>query len=286
MRAWQWLTHKRKLSLKDSTGGDNAPERWYIFLSPWHIFAGFVALILVLFLMVLMLVAYSPILDMIPGYPGGKSRKMLVDNILRLDSLEREMNNLLVYSDNISLIMDGKTPVVRNVSAVGDSIDIKSKDMVAPSAADSTLRAQIEGTGEYSIAAAAAAQKNARGSLDLLAPVHGVLTSRFDPKSGHFGVSLMTASATPVSTVKAGTVVSAYWSPEDGYVMAVQHSDNLVSIYKHNNTIQKGLGERVRAGEIIATTGSEATATGNNLPFAIELWYKGTPIDPESYIVF
>lgn len=285
-RAWHWLTNKHRLSLRGSEDSPETPDRWYIFLSPWHVFAGFTALVVVMFLIVLMCVAYTSILDMIPGYPGGKSREMLVKNIMKLDSLSNEMNNLLVYSDNISLIMDGKTPVVRNVAVIGDSLDVKSKKMVKRSATDQTLRDEIEGSGEYSIAAAAAAQKKSRNSLDLQAPVHGVKVDKFSPKNGHFGITIATAANTPVAAVKGGTVVTSYWSPEDGYVISVQHSDNLVSTYKHNTTLQKSIGDRVRQGEIIATAGEDKSTESGGQPFEFELWYNGTPIDPESYIVF
>ena len=248
---------------------------------------GIAALLMLLMGAAIGVVAYTPILDMIPGTPGEKSRNLLIENIVRLDSLEREMNNLLVYSDNISLIVDGKTPIVRNVEMVGDSIDIKSKEMISTSAADSALRAQIEGTGEYSIAAAAA-RKNIRTQLDMLPPTQGVVTRKFDPKNGAFGVCLSVEPSATVSAVKDGTIVASYWSPDDGYVITIQHSDNLLSTYKHNTTLQKNVGAHVRAGEVIATVGESTTTEGDKTAEAleVELWYKGTPIDPEGYIVF
>ncbi|MBR5455158.1 MAG: M23 family metallopeptidase, partial [Rikenellaceae bacterium] len=94
------------------------------------------------------------------------------------------------------------------------------------------------------------------------------------------------ASAT-VSAVKDGTIVAGYWSPDDGYVVTIQHSDNLLSTYKRNTTMQKSVGARVRAGEVIATAGeADANETEKNSEVELELWYKGTPIDPEGYIVF
>ncbi|MBQ8863921.1 MAG: M23 family metallopeptidase [Rikenellaceae bacterium] len=287
---WVGLTARHKISI-DRT--DDNPEAWFVVIRPWHIIIGGVALVLLMMALAMALVAYTPILDMIPGNPGAKSRALLIDNIVRLDSLEREMNNLLVYSDNISLIVDGKTPIVRNVEMVGDSIEVKSKQTIPVSAADSALRAQIEGTGEYSIAAAAAARKNTRVSLEMLPPVQGVVTSGFNPKEGAYGVRLKVEPSSTVSAVKDGTIVAGYWSPDDGYVITIQHSDNLLSTYKRNSTLQKTVGAHVRAGEVIATVGDsdtpetdKATTEGAPIEVELELWYKGTPIDPEGYIVF
>ena len=89
-----------------------------------------------------------------------------------------------------------------------------------------------------------------------------------------------------------GTIVAGYWSPDDGYVVTIQHSDNLLSTYKRNTTLQKSIGARVRAGEVIATAGeaetTETEKSSETTPSEVELelWYKGTPIDPEGYIVF
>lgn len=286
-RIWTGLVGRHKLSVELA---DESDSGWSIMIRPWHLLVGFVAMVFIIFAVTVVTIAYTPILDTIPGNPGAKSRQLLIDNIVRLDSLEREMNHLLVYSDNIALIVDGKTPVVRNVEMIGDSVDIKNKEMIPASAADSALRAQIEGTGEYSIAIANAAHKSARMSLDLLPPAQGVVTSQFDPRNGAFGVRLK-ISTTTISAVKDGTVVANYWSPDEGYVITIQHADNLLSTYKHNTMLQKSIGSHVRAGEVIATVGdgetsddAENATTEPEVEF--ELWYKGSPIDPEGYIVF
>ena len=286
-RIWTGLVDRHKLSVELADENDSG---WSIMIRPWHLLVGFMAMVFIIFAVAVVTIAYTPILDTIPGNPGAKSRQLLIDNIVRLDSLEREMNHLLVYSDNIALIVDGKTPVVRNVEMIGDSVDIKNKEMIPASAADSALRAQIEGTGEYSIAIANAAHKSARMSLDLLPPAQGVVVSQFDPRNEAFGIRLKVSSTT-ISAVKDGTVVANYWSPDEGYVITIQHADNLLSTYKRNTMLQKSIGSHVRAGEVIATVGDSEPSEDAENPTAepeveFELWYKGSPIDPEGYIVF
>ncbi len=277
---WRTLTVKQRLSLRDSEDGD---EKWYMYISPMHVFAGFLAVVLILFVVVMLTVAYTPILDMIPGYPGSRSREALMREIVRLDSLEREMDHLTVYSDNIALIMEGKTPIVRDVTAIGDSVTVVgTKEIVPPNGADSALRAQMEGSGPYGLVTSSRNDK--RASLDLVAPVHGVPERKFSPREGSYGVTILTNGVQPVVAVKDGTVVLSVWSPEDGYVVQIQHSDNLLSVYKHNTLVGKTVGSRVRAGEIIASTGAEEGEQG--AAFEFELWYNGTPVDPEGYIVF
>ncbi len=281
---WQGFSAKQRLSVTDSGDGH---ERWYMYISPLRILIGFVALVLMLFIIVILVVAYTPIMDTIPGYPGSKSREMLVRNIMRLDSLEREMNHLTVYSDNIALIMEGKTPVIRDVSRIGDSIEIQDKRLIAPSAADSILRAQMEGVGAYSLSASAAASRISKSTADLVPPAQGLVQTHFSPVQGHFGVTVITTSNQPVVAVREGSVILSLWTPEDGYIVQIQHPDNLVSVYKHISQVQRTVGTRVRAGEIIGIAGETGEkGFDSSGPFGFELWYNGTPVDPENYVIF
>ncbi len=281
---WEGFRGKQRLSVTDS---DDGRERWYMYISPLRIVIGFVALVLALFIIVVLVVAYTPIMDTIPGYPGNKSREMLVRNIMRLDSLEREMSHLTVYSDNIAIIMEGKTPVVRDVSRIGDSIEIQDKVLIPRSAADSILRAQMEGKGLYSLSSSAAANRASRGTADLVPPVQGLVQKHFNPVQGHFGVEIITTSNQPVVAIREGSVILSVWTPDDGNIVQVQHPDNLVSVYRHISQVQRNVGARVRAGEVIGVAGETGQqgfeASG---PLEFELWFNGTPVDPENYIVF
>ena len=116
---WRGLFRKRRFNMLNAT--DNT-EEWHMHLSPASILAGLVAFVLMLFILTLSLVAYSPILEFLPGYrtEADRSRESLVQNIIRLDSMERMMNDMLTYNQHIALIMEGKTPVARTL-ATSDS---------------------------------------------------------------------------------------------------------------------------------------------------------------------
>ncbi len=146
--AWRSLFRKRRFNMLNAT--DNT-EEWHIHLSPASLLAGLVAFVLLLFVIVLSLVAYSPVLEFLPGYrtEADRSRESLVQNIIRLDSMERVMNDMMTYNENISLILEGKTPVVRTIAAADSTR--RSKVLIMPSAEDSVLRAQMEGDGPYAL---------------------------------------------------------------------------------------------------------------------------------------
>ena len=80
---WRGLFRKRRFNMLNAT--DNT-EEWHMHLSPASILAGLVAFMLMLFILTLSLVAYSPILEFLPGYrtEADRSRESLVQNIIRL----------------------------------------------------------------------------------------------------------------------------------------------------------------------------------------------------------
>ena len=282
IRAWQRnFFRKRRFNMLNAT--DNS-EEWHMHLSPASIFAAFVSFALLLFILILTLVAYSPVLEFLPGYrtEADRSRESLVQNIIRLDSMERMMNDMLTYNENIALIMEGRTPVAR-VLASSDSSRI-SKVLVMPSHEDSLLRAQMEGDGEYAIAGQGGSRRKVREAIELATPVEGIITDRFDIRNGNFGIRIAAAASDRIAAVDNGTVVLSLWTPETGYMVELQHAGNLLSVYKGLSQSLVTKGQTIRAGELI---GYNAEAEqGEVRLFEFELWNNGKPVDPEGYIVF
>ena len=278
------LREKHRISIRNL---HTEREVWYMYISPLNLLAGFIALVLVLFIIITTTVAYTPILDLIPGYPGNKSRTLLIENIVRLDSLEQEIRNMQIYSENISLIMAGKNPVTRNNVTVADSSK-KNNTIVASIVEDSILRSQMEAAeGIYSLNDPNVARRSLRNAMELFTPIKGVVTERFSPIDKRYGITLTISPDQQVMAVMDGTVVSSSWSPENGFSLMVQHTDNMLSVYRHNTSVLKKTGDRVSSGEIIGYAGGESPSTqARQNIFEFELWQNGTPIDPERFIVF
>lgn len=276
---WKNARLKHRLSLHNEHGGQ---EVWYVHISPLRALLVLLAALLLLFLLVMLLVAYTPIVDLIPGYPGGKAREMLIENIVRLDSMESELGSMQLYVDNVALIMEGKTPIVRSI--LGQQEDSLAADArpVPRTEADSVLRAQMEGPSPYRLSDVPESSAGAtRESLTLLSPVKGVVATHFAPREGRYGVELATDTDTPVMAVRDGTLVSSVFSPSGGYVIGIQHADNTLSVYKRAARVTTQVGAHVRGGEVIGYTGE-----GREGYFELELWIAGAPVNPESYIVF
>ena len=113
-----------------------------------------------------------------------------------------------------------------------------------------------------------------------------MVSAQFNQRNKHYGIDIVAGPKALVASTLDGVVVFTGWTMETGFVIQVQHPNNLISIYKHNARLLKEAGDNVRAGEPISMIGDsgEIYTSGPHLHF--ELWYNGEPVDPESYILF
>lgn len=279
---WKGLTRKRRFSM---LGVEERNEEWHILISPAGAFAGISALIFLIFLIVLLLVAYTPIVEFLPGFKSSaaRSRESLMESVMRLDSLERRMNEMLVYNDNISLIMNGKTPAVRTTIAT-DSIH-RAKALILPSLEDSLLRAQMEGNGEYGLHTTVRANSSMRENMEMSVPIEGIITAHFNLREGIYGIRMASAAMAQVTAITDGTVVSAGWTPDNSHIVQIQHPNGLISVYKNLSQTLVIKGQVVKGGEVLGYSAETPASDGSN-NFELELWNGGKAVDPEGYIVF
>jgi murein DD-endopeptidase MepM/ murein hydrolase activator NlpD len=244
----------------------------------------FGALAFILVTLTFILIAYTSIREFIPGYPSSKEKREIVMNAIKLDSLEHEIKLRDAYFANMQNILLGK-----DTFKTGDKKDsIKIKNIkFTKSKSDSLLRKTVE---EEQLNVFSNDAKGGLGStstyqLHFFTPLKGVITNKFNPMNGHYGLDIVAGPNEVIKSVLDGTVILATWTLETGYVIQIQHSNNLVSVYKHNAELLKSVGTHVSAGEPIAIVGNSGEiTTGPHLHF--ELWYNGQPVNPEDYIVF
>ena len=205
-------------------------------------------------------------------------------NAVRLDSLENEIRMRDQYFQNIRALVAGEEP--DNLVNLSDtSIEISDVDF-SKSMEDSILRIQIEQEEQYNLSVLTLkSSPRDLASIHFFTPAKGLVTRSFKANENHFGTDI---GAEPNEVVKAtldGTITMDGWTVETGYVIYIQHANNLISVYKHNSVLLKKTGTVVKAGDAIAIIGNSGElTTGPHLHF--ELWHNGTPIDPQSYIVF
>ena len=261
---------------------DSSFEKKLLFkLSRLNVFVFVGIFVFVCFFSTLLLITYTPLGKYFAKEEKLENRKNLIELSLKSDSLESLLLNRAVYLENINNIISGNeliTPIESNNSASEKEDDI----IFEKSKADSLLRLSVEAEDKSSIYVKSVSNNN---TLLFFTPLSGLISDVYNSKTKHFGVDLVAKDKSRISSVLDGTVIISHWTSETGYVIAIQHKDDYISLYKHNSLLLKGVGDFVRAGDHISVIGNSGElSSGPHLHF--ELWHKGTPVNPENYISF
>lgn len=241
--------------------------------------------IFVFLLLVIGVIAYTPARELIPGYPDENTVRNIRLNNFRLDSLEVEIQKRDQYFENLRRIIAGEKPQNFDDRESGTPEPAGAVDMKV-SKEDSLLRQMVEPADKYSLSTIERGKINTALSTTLFfPPVKGMVTGAYSSRNDHYGTDIVPSADEVVKATLAGTVTMAAWTLETGYVIEVQHENNILSVYKHNAELLKRMGDRVKAGEPIAIVGNSGElTTGPHLHF--ELWYNGTSLNPQDYISF
>jgi murein DD-endopeptidase MepM/ murein hydrolase activator NlpD len=260
-------------------------EIWRVRLTQYNAFLLIAFLVLFIVGATVSLIAFTNLREFIPGYPNVIMRRNILVSAIRLDSLERELALRDKYFDNLKAIISGKQP--GEILPRRDTTKSYKSINFVNSPEDQALRTKVEKDEQFNLTLGPRiTESTSLASLHFFPPVKGIISGKYDQRTKHFGTDIVTKQKSPVSAALDGTVIFTGWTMETGYVIELQHMNNLVSVYKHNSTLLKEVGESVRAGEPISIVGDsgELYTTGPHLHF--EIWYKGSPLDPEKHILF
>jgi murein DD-endopeptidase MepM/ murein hydrolase activator NlpD len=273
--------HYRLVVLND----DTFEEKFSLRLTPLGLLILIGSITIVMTFLVISLVAFTPLREYIPGYGNVAQKRELIALTARTDSLEKSMAAKDWYIRNIANVLSGQAEGKPAKPQKDTSINYSHLN-VKPSGNDSGMRNEIESADKYSLSISDKSKPvSSISSFVFFSPVKGVVTESFNLGMEHYGVDIAAPENEFIKSTLDGTVVFAGFTSSDGYVVQIQHSNNLMSVYKHNSEIAVKVGDYVKAGKPIAIIGNSGeTSNGPHLHF--ELWYNGNPINPQDYIVF
>lgn len=261
-------------------------EKFSLRLTPMNIIIFGGTFVISLITLTLYLIAFTGLREYIPGYTDVNIRRNLVNVALKTDSLDYKMGAQERYLANLLNVLNDKVDTVKPLKASGDGTLYDSIRKLDKSEEDARLREQMEAGDKYELSETPAKTfSSGIGSTAFFTPLKGTITTKFNAIQKHYGIDIVAGPNEVIKSALDGTVVIASFTSETGYVIGVQHGNNLMTLYKHNSALMKSVGDYVKAGEVIAIIGNTGEySTGPHLHF--ELWYNGSPVNPLEFISF
>jgi len=288
-KIWKYLLRRirdkyRLVLLNEET----LEERISFKLSRLNVFVAIGMMSIILVFITTYIIAFTPLKEYIPGYTDVTLQRRIYELQLRSDSVAYAMRTQEQYLDMLKTVLGGDLPNGREMVPVDTAKSknyINIKDKRSPE--DSILRTEYDNANKYKLFKSDKldGKSSSMRNLTFFSPIKGTVTSEFDALRKHFGIDIVAARDEVIKSVQDGTVIFAGWTVETGYVIAIQHPGNVISIYKHNSVLLKKEGNIVHAGETVAIIGETGElSTGPHLH--LELWINGIPVNPKDYIVF
>ena len=218
-------------------------------------------------------IAFTPIKSyIIPGYESASDHAHLVENNKQLFKLQEKIQSKIEYSLKLdSTFKDFGIPVDSINSMHLEKVNLKNKNSALLQ--DKFINLSIS------------EESKSLAYLHFFKPITGLISKKIEINKGHHGIDIVAEKNAGVKSTLNGKVIFSEWTVETGHVIAVQHSNDLISIYKHNSVLLKKEGAVVQAGEVIAIVGNSGKFTnGPHLHF--EIWFKGEPLNPSEVINF
>ncbi len=281
-----WLTNRYLLIIRNE---ENFAEKSTFSFTYAKVIVFIFSIFLIFLLVSLYLVStvLSQWLD--PRYTSTEMNKRIIEMSVQVDSLSNQVEKKELLIQNIQGIIRGETvsvEIARDSSKVSINDLNKEIDVSEVNAIDASFRKEFEKSGIDMMGLANNQADTKLQEMFFFTPVDGgVISSPYNAKNEHYAIDIVAKKNEPIKCIADGTVIMADKNLEGGYVIAVQHSSNLISVYKHNSALLKKVGNFVKAGDVIAIMGNTGDlTTGPHLHF--ELWFNGTPVNPANFISF
>lgn len=276
---WHNIKFKYKISI---TNENTLEEVAGLYVSKLNGLSVLLTVLFILFAIAASIIAFTPLRNYLPGYMNSKVREQIVLNALRADSLVGVVERQNLYIMNIQDIFKGAIRL-DTVSTMANLTEIREDSLMERTEREAAFRKQYEEVEKYNLTTINIQAEV--GGLIFYTPTRGIVSSSFDVDGKHLGIDIAANPNESVLAALDGTVLFSSYTVETGYVIAVQHSQEFVSVYKHCASLLKKEGDTVKGGDVIAVVGNTGTlTTGPHLHF--ELWHKGRAVDPVNYILF
>jgi len=223
-----------------------------------------------------------------PRHTTMEYNQKLLTLTMEMDSLKSRLRAQDRFIGNVQTILKGDVPkgeTYREPDQVKTDDLNKEMNPQVMNAGDSIIRQEFE-QQDFSLTSYSSNNYSEElKDIFFFPPLQGIVSSPYNMNIDHYGIDIVAKTNEPVKSIADGTVILSSWTQDGGYVIAIQHRANLISVVRHNSAILKKVGNFVNAGEVISIIGNSGELTSG--PHVhLEIWYNGNPVDPEEFITF
>jgi len=247
------------------------------------------SIVVVVATVVVLLIAFTPIKRYLPGYTPADNYEEIADLHEEVRDLEKQLTEYDAYFQNVQKILVGDVEMESDISQ-DEVVAVDTSTTVERIEEDEELRQQEELKAIGVAARELTRTTNFSNEKPLeqiyfTPPLKGEISAPWSKDDQHYGVDILAPKNTAIKAAMDGFVFMSDWTMETGNTIGIQHTNNIITFYKHNSALLKEAGSYVKAGEAVAIIGNTGTLTdGPHLHF--ELWHKGKTVNPVDYIDF
>ena len=217
---------------------DSYQEKFALSLSKRNIFLITSSVAFIIILITTLLIFYTPIREYIPGYDTSKLRIQAVENLEKLDSLMISLKQNEQFVEAFSRTLLGEDFKSQYEDSQLKAVDLTELD-VNINIEDSILRNIVEAEDRFNII-----ERDEKPiTPNLVRPANGLISEGFDYGKQHYGVDIVLKEKTPIKAVYDGIVLFSEWTLNYGYTVVIFHKNELISTYKHNESVKVKTGD-------------------------------------------
>lgn len=245
---------------------------------PWLLLL-IIAIVIITGAFGIFILASTPLKNFLPGYLKDSERTATEEQHLRLDSLVRVYEVNEAYINGVLNALNPVEDLKNNAGENKKTFPLETDSLMPASDVEREFMENIRERDRFNItyASPAAAQTMMFGSVNK----NAVITEESKNK---YQAEIILPAGASIATIAEGKVISVAASPSasGGYEIIIQHPKGFISKSSRISNLMIKPGDRVMAGQIIATSTYNPGMKNNHMFF--ELWHEGDPLIPSRYL--
>jgi murein DD-endopeptidase MepM/ murein hydrolase activator NlpD len=271
-KRWKKWLRKYRVVLLDETSFE---ERFSLVLSRFNVFVVVGTTAVVLVISTILLIAYTPLREYIPGYASTYLRRSAISLDQETDSLLTQLSYQDAFIRRLQGVMNDELPL----DSLGGATPPAgwNPEKLKPSDRELALRQNVADME-------AKAKTDVDPDKDLQMPLKGTLLAGQRSARREFGIKISGQDGDEVVAMKDGTVLSIEGTPSLGYVLLVQHSGGALGRYGNLAKVSKRAGDYLRQGDVLGSLGE--APEGDQPYLSVQYWLGGESLNLEKLLGF